>query len=322
MVGAYTGATIADVTPVVGRGDVNQVYVVTTGDGARFVVRSNERAELDRYHKEAWAIEHAGAAGVLVAPVLAMGGVDERAWMLQPLLRGTPGDEIGPGKREQVWRGIGRQMRRIHAVPVAGFGETLSDLATGSEASWHRYLAYNLGELTSSDPLLGLGVLDRAAQKHLSGLFEYLATRPVRLGRCHGNLSLQNVIVRDRSVQVIDWGCAHGHFVPHYDLGVVLADRIGEDTAEFAALLDGYGIDPSSFRRDMRFDVLALRALEAVDKVRWALDRNRARLPALAGRLAAALRASGIGPQPASKDAPVDGRVQTPRHDGLPLPKK
>ena len=228
---------------------------------------------------------------MLVAPVLAAGEAGERAWMLQPFLRGTPGDELGPGKREQVWRGIGKQMRRIHAVPVGGFGETLSDLAAGSAASWHKHLAYNVGELTASDPLLGLGLLDRGGQAHLRGLFEYLATRPVRLGLCHGDLSLQNVIVRDRSVQVIDWGCAQGHFVPHYDLGVVLAESLGEDTAEFAALLDGYGIDPTSFRHDIRFDVLALRALEAVDKVRWALDRNRARLPGLAGRLAAALRA-------------------------------
>jgi hypothetical protein len=91
--------------------------------------------------------------------------------------------------------------------------------------------------------------------------------------------------------------------VPHYDLGVVLTDSLGEDTAEFAALLDGYGIEPTLFRRDIHSDVLALRALEAVDKVRWALDRNQARLPALAGQLAAALRASGIG-QPASKAAP------------------
>ncbi len=187
---------------------------------------------------------------------------------------------------------------------MGGFGEKLSDLAAGSEASWHKHLAYNLGELTASDPLLGLGLLDRGAQAHLRGLFEYLATRPVRLGLCHGDLSLQNVIVRDRSLQVIDWGCAHGHLVPYYDLGVVLADSLGEDTAEFAALLDGYGIDPSSFQRDIRFDVLALGALVAVDKVRWAFDRNRARLPAIAGRLAAALRASRNGHQPASKAAP------------------
>lgn len=304
VVGAYTGATIADVAPVLGRGDVNQVYVVTTDDGARFVVRSNKRAELDRYHKEAWAIEHAGAAGVLVAPVLATGEVGQRAWMLQPFLRGTPGDELAPGRREQAWRGIGEQMRLIHAVAVGGFGETLSDLAAGSEASWHKYLAYNLGELTASDPLLSLGVLDRGAQAHLSSLFEYLATRPVRLGLCHGDVSLRNVIVRHRSVHVIDWGCAHGHFVPHYDLGVVLADSLGEHTAEFSALLDGYGIDRSCFERDIRSDVLALRALVAVDKVRWAFDRDRARLPELAGRLGVALRASGIGHQPASKAAP------------------
>ena len=136
---------------------------------------------------------------MLVAPVLAAGEVGDRAWMLQPFLRGTPGDELAPGRGEEVWRGIGMQMRRIHAVPARGYGETLSDLAAGSEASWRRYLAYNLRELTARDPLLELGVLDRGLQAHLRGLFEHLATRPLRFGLCHGDLSLRNVIVRGRS---------------------------------------------------------------------------------------------------------------------------
>ena len=196
-------------------------------------------------------------------------------------------------------------MRRIHAVPARGYGETLSNLAAGGEASWRRHLAYNLGELTDDDPLLERGVLDRGLQAHLRGLFEHLATRPVRFGLCHGDLSLRNVIVRECVVQVVDWGCAHAHLVPHYDLAVVLAESLDEHTAELAALLDGYGIDRTTFQRDLRADVLALGALEAVDKVRWALDRNRARLPELAGRLDAALHASGIGHhQSASHDAP------------------
>ncbi len=124
VVGAYTGSAIADVAPVVGRGDVNQVYVVMTSDGARLVVRCHDRAELDRYRKEAWAIEHAGEAGVLVAPVLAAGKAGQRAWMLQEFLRGTPGDELGPGEREQVWRGIGKQMRRIMPFPWAGLARS------------------------------------------------------------------------------------------------------------------------------------------------------------------------------------------------------
>ncbi len=312
MVGAYTGATIADVAPVVGRGEVNQVHVVTTGDDARFGVRSRKRAELDRYHKEAWTIEQADAAGVPVAPVLTTGETGQRAWMLQPFLRGTPGDEVEAARHEQVWRAIGTQMRRIHAIPVSGFGETLEDLTEGNEARWRKYLAYNLGELTASDPLLELGVLDRGAQAHLCELFEALATRPVRLGLCYGDLSLKNVVVRDRSVQVIDWGCAHGHLVPHYDLGVVLADSLIEHTAEFAALLDGYGIHPTSFRRDIRPDVLALGALEAVDKVRWAFDRNRSRLAVLAARLATALRASGTCHQPVSDAAPPASESPAP----------
>jgi len=63
-------------------------------------------------------------------------------------------------------------------------------------------------------------------------------------------------------VQVIDWGCAHGHLVPHYDLGVILAESLVEHGPEFVALLDGYGLDPTSFSREARADVFNLQALE------------------------------------------------------------
>ena len=56
VVSAHTGAAIADVKSVIGRGEVNDVCIVTTGDGAKFVVRSHERTELARYRKEVWAI--------------------------------------------------------------------------------------------------------------------------------------------------------------------------------------------------------------------------------------------------------------------------
>lgn len=292
VVAAHLGADVANVTPVVGRGEVNQVCVVATTDGARFVVRSNERAELDRFRKEAWSIERAGRAGVVVAPVLASGQTGDRAWMLQPFLRGTPGDELPLRRRERVWRGIGEQLRRIHAVPVGGFGETLATMAAGGDARWRDYLAYNLGELNHRDPLLALGLLDRTAQARLRDLFERLAARRVRLGLSHGDLSLKNVVVEDGVVQVIDWGCAQGHLVPHYDLGVILSDSLSEHSKAFEELLEGYGLDGDAYRRDMRDDVIALRSLQAVDKVRWALDRNRARLPALATRLATELRAA------------------------------
>ena len=300
VVSAHTGAAIADVKSVIGRGEVNDVCIVTTGDGAKFVVRSHERTELARYRKEVWAISRAAAAGVAVAPVLASGQTAELAWMLQPLLPGTPGDELEPDTHERVWRSIGQEMHRIHGVPVGGFGETVHAMTAGGRAGWREYLAYNLGELTDRDPLLHLGLLDRDAQAQLRERFTDLTRGPTRLGLCHGDLSLKNVIVDDGSVQVIDWGCAHGHLVPHYDLGVILAESLVEHSPEFVALLDGYGLDPTSFSREARADVFNLRALEAVDKVRWALDRNPTRLPALSGRMVAALRAAGIVQQSAS----------------------
>ena len=125
--------------------------------------------------------------------------------MLQPLLPGTPGDELEPDTHERMWRSIGQEMRRIHGVPVGGYGETVQAMTAGGKAGWREYLAYNLGELTDRDPLLPLGLLDRDAQAQLRERFTDLTRGPTRLGLCHGDLSLKNVIVDDGSVQVIDY---------------------------------------------------------------------------------------------------------------------
>jgi tRNA A-37 threonylcarbamoyl transferase component Bud32 len=111
-----------------------------------------------------------------------------------------------------------------------------------------------------------------------------VAATQFQFGLSHGDLSLKNTRVDGDTVHLIDWGCAQAHAVPHYDLGVVLADSLADDSAEFGAMLDGYGLTRQEYGA-IRDEVRDLLLLEAIDKVRWSRDRNSARLAEKVARL-------------------------------------
>ena len=83
VVSAHTGATIADVKSVIGRGEVNNVCIVTTGDGAKFVIRSHERTELARYRKGGMG-DNARCGGRCSRRARARVGPDRRARLDAP----------------------------------------------------------------------------------------------------------------------------------------------------------------------------------------------------------------------------------------------
>ena len=111
-------------------------------------------------------------------------------------------------------------------------------------------------------------------------MFEDLARLPVRFSLCHGDPSPWNVIRGDDGeLRLIDWGEAHAHVVPHFDLGVILDGRVDDQTPAFQQLLAGYGLDTAGYAA-IRHQVWALRLLIATDKVRWAIARKPERTSA------------------------------------------
>ncbi len=259
------------------RSGVNQVLRLRAGERA-LVVRVNELAELDRFHKEAWCIARAAAVGVPGPEVLAVGVEGAFAYMLEAEVPGQRGAELSRAGQLATWGKLGAHLRRIHQIPLSGFGEELSGMTAGGEAAWRRYLAYNLGELTPDDPLLASGVLTTHDHQRLRHEFEALTQASLRFGLSHGDFSLYNTIVGDDGEPtVIDWGEAHAHVVPHYDLGVILQMSLSEEAPGFVALLAGYGLGPHDYAA-IRAEVSALRLLVATDKARWARARRPDRL--------------------------------------------
>jgi aminoglycoside phosphotransferase (APT) family kinase protein len=269
---------VVEVSPLVGKGSVNQVFIVTMGQ-AKVVVRMSARREaFAEYEKEAWCIECAARRGVSVPTVLTVGRRAEHAYMIQPYIAGHEGRE-SMQPRAYLWRELGRYARLIHGIEVAGFGLALSDL-TGGDArkSWLRYLDYNIESLTADDELLALGVLTSAQAKLIRRIFADLKERDFNFGLNHGDLSLKNVIVEpDGKVCLLDWGSAEAGIVPQLDLIQLLKMNMLENdptVAELQEFVAGYGLAQVEFARLMP-ELESMLLLRAFDKLRWALDWNR-----------------------------------------------
>jgi aminoglycoside phosphotransferase (APT) family kinase protein len=264
-----------EVTPLVGKGSVNKVFIAE-GAGHKVVVRMSDRdGALDEYEKEVWCIERAAARGVPVPSVMTLGLCEGHAYLIESFIDGDEGrDSRAPGPG--VWRELGRYAGLIHSIGVQGFGLKLSDITRGdARNSWLRYLEYNIESLNADDPLLRLKVLTRLQAQVIRGAFADMRGREFTFGLNHGDLSLKNTIV-DASgrVTLLDWGSAEASLVPHHDLIQLLKMNMLEgdpDDEALRAFLDGYGISTAAYER-LAWELETLLVLRAFDKLRWALD--------------------------------------------------
>jgi aminoglycoside phosphotransferase (APT) family kinase protein len=268
---------LVEVTPLIGKGSVNQVFIVEAVNH-KVVVRMSDRGEaLDEYAKEAWCMEQAAARGVPVASVISVGRREGSAYLVQSYIAGDEGRD-SPAPKLSIWRELGRYARLIHSIDVAGFGLRLSEITQGdARQSWLRYLEYNIESLTENDPLIKLKVLTPLQSKFIREVFADLKGREFTFGLNHGDISLKNTIVDvGGRVNLLDWGSAEAAIVPHHDLIQMLKMNMLEgdpDGEEIRAFLDGYGISPTELERMMP-ELESLLVLRAFDKLRWAIDWN------------------------------------------------
>ena len=273
---------LVEVTPLVGKGSVNKVFIVESVNH-KVVVRMSDRGEAsDEYAKEAWCIQHAAARGVPVPSVMSVGQCEGNAYIIQSYIAGNEGRDSSTPKLV-IWRELGRHAKLIHSIGVSGFGLRLSEITEGdARKSWLRYLEYNIESLTENDPLIKLKVITQLQSRCIKNVFVGLRGREFTFGLNHGDLSLKNAIIDKRGgVNLIDWGSAEAGIVPHHDLiQMMRMNRLegDPDDAQIMAFLDGYGISPAEFKRMMP-ELESLLVLRAFDKLRWALDWNVVELP-------------------------------------------
>lgn len=177
---------------------------------------------------------------------------------------------------------------------VTRWGEDfVDDRPGGQRASWLKFLNDNIESLTDDDPLIGLGVLSRERSPLVRRLFEELSDKTFRFGLNHGDLSLWNTLVEPSgTVNLLDWGSAEAHIVPHFDMLYVIRHHLRDGTPtveEMTTFRQGYGMSDEEHER-LKPELDRLFLLLSFDKLRWAIDRNPSRIEEYVGRATTALR--------------------------------
>jgi aminoglycoside phosphotransferase (APT) family kinase protein len=272
------------IAPICGKGSVNLIFTVQARD-VTVVVRMSKPEDAARgllfYEKEAWCLAQAAAVGIPGPQVLEVGRWGGRPYMLQTLVAGANGEDSGLDETH-LWRVLGQYARRIHAIALDGFGESLPDFHKGNaQALWRAYVDYNLRCLTHDDALLRLNVYRPEQADAIRQVFQTLRRTAVRIGLNHYDLAIRNTLVAATGeVSLLDWGSAEAHLVPHYDLLEILR-RLSPNDARFQAFLGGYGLDDGEFAVLLP-EVRNLALLKAFDLTRWAIDRCPSRIGEIA----------------------------------------
>jgi aminoglycoside phosphotransferase len=272
--------TVRQIEPLINKGEVNDIYVLTTQRSDRVILRLNKPSEYQRFLKEQWCMDTLSSRGVFCPRVLAVDSDKMCAYMLMEFIDGENGDGIT--STLELWQELGRMLRLIHALPVQGFGEDLDEMLHGTRVQWTKHLEDNISALADKGNLMQL---DGAVSVKLQTLFRGLLGKQFTFGLNHGDYSLANIIVDAQSKPcVIDWGSAQAHVIPHHDLGVITEESLSDTSKEFTSLLNGYGMSVIDYQ-EIKDEIHALQLLETIDKLRWARDKAPQRIDYFMQRL-------------------------------------
>ena len=255
---------------VIGKGDVNRIFILTSGV-SKIVLRLNSADEYNRFLKEAWCLKKAEEKAIPGPKVLSIRKSGDFSFMFVSFLPGVVGKEVKAPKTD-IWFQIGKYANLIHQIPVTGFGEGFDSVGVFKD-SWQRFLNYNIDSLNDDDLLLDLRIFDKDKSQLIKNLFVIFKDKPFKFGLSHGDLSLANVMVDRENISLFDWGCAMAHIVPHFEIEEILRSVLDENSDEFESFLKGYGLSLSEFKV-IKDDILILRLLWTIDKLRWALDKE------------------------------------------------
>lgn len=270
----HLGQKAQEISQIINRGQVNEIYIVTT-ESSKYIVRIDlSESTTDRFEKEAWCMNETGKLGILGPTIFGVGIKAEHPYMIMSYVEGKNGDEAIENEKDKIWNELGKYARKIHSIPVEGYGEGMITPGVFKD-SWLRYINYNISSLTPDDKIIELGVITEKESKKIKNIFLELLNTNFNFGLIHYDLSLKNTILTTTGeVYLIDWGSAQSAPVPHLDIVEILDSSLGENSKQFALFLEGYGLTFQEYEK-IKTEMAKINLLINIDKLRWALDRRR-----------------------------------------------
>jgi len=265
---------VISIRQIIGKGDINQVFVVKTSKN-KVLFRLNE--ERDEFRKEEWCINKAKKKGVLGPEILKIGKYKGITYMAYKFIEGKSGKETKINK-SIIWRKLGEYGKKINSIKTKGYGDKI-DIKTGKFlGSWNKFINYNIKSLNKNDELIRLKVYNEKQIPLIKNFFIRLKSKKHKLGLTHNDLSPENIIIdNDKNFILIDWGCAESNITPYGEFVEVLGYRLLEykklNLKNFGEFAQGYGIKRKQYVK-LRKDINKFLLLSAFDKLRWAIDMN------------------------------------------------
>lgn len=273
----YTNEKVIGINPVTNRGQVNQIYILETTK-EKYVLRVDlDEENADRFRKEMWCAQAVRERGVISPEIFTIGLGGGHPYMVMSYVEGINGDEAAESEKDKIWSTLGKYARKIHSIPVKGYGEGMSVPGVFKD-SWSRYLDYNISSLAPDDKVIELGVITENESKKIKNIFLDLKNINFKFGLTHYDLSLKNTILTTGGeVCLIDWGSAKVAPVPHLDIAEILDSSLEEDSKQFSLFLKGYGLTFQDYEK-IKSEIAQLNLLIHIDKLRWAIDRRKERI--------------------------------------------
>lgn len=267
---------------ILGEGDCNVNYLVENTKPKIVIKLSKPYREykaLEEYQKEKWCIKKARQLGIPTQKILEVNKQNTRAYQIQTYIEGTPvanlngHSPLSEHTKLKVWKKLGEYTRKINMIRTTGWGENLVNETGKFADSWKKYVRYNIKSLNNKDALIKMGVLNEKNSGKLKRIFESLLNKNFTFGLCHNDIALRNTIIGPNGkIFLLDWGTARSEIVPHCDLNEILSAS-KPDKKTLQTFLDGYGILKSKFKQ-MKPDLQALKLLDTIDKLRWAINKK------------------------------------------------
>jgi len=265
---------IQSIKQIIGKGDVNQVYVIETSKDKVLLRLNNER---DEFRKEEWCINEAKKKGVLGPEILKVGRLGKITFMAYRFIEGESGKE-SKVEKSQIWRKLGEYARKINSIKTKGYGDKLITKTGKFSGSWSKFINYNIKSLNEDDKLIELKVYTEKQLPIIKKYFIKLKLKKHHVGLTHNDLVLGNVIIDKKGNYIlIDWGCAESNIIPYGEFVEVLGYRLLEykelNLTDFYEFSRGYGFKRGEYEK-LKKEIGIFLLLSAFDKLRWAIDKK------------------------------------------------